>query len=210
MITNVYIDGFNLYYGCLKRTPYKWLNLRALCQVLLPRDTVGTIRYFTARINARPNDPDGPVRQDAYLRALRTLPEVSTHLGLFKTRAVRMPLAQPQPGGPVTVEVMKTEEKGSDVNLATYLLLDAFREDCDVSVVVSNDSDLVEPIRIVRHELGRPVGIINPHQAHKRSRELLGIGPTFYKQIRPAGLRRAQFAQVLTDAQGTIHRPTSW
>ena len=39
--TNIYIDGFNLYYGCLKNTPHKWLDLRALCQVLLPRDTIG-------------------------------------------------------------------------------------------------------------------------------------------------------------------------
>ena len=210
VITNVYIDGFNLYYGRLKGTPYKWLDLRALSHILLPGDTLGMIRYFTARIDARPRDPDGPVRQDAYLRALRTLPEVSIHLGLFKSRPTRMPLAHPQPGGPTTVEVIKTEEKGSDVNLATYLLLDAFRGDCDVSVVISNDSDLVEPIRVVRHDLAKPVGVINPHPAHKRSRELLAIGPTFYKQIRPAGVRRAQFAPVLNDSQGTIHRPSGW
>jgi hypothetical protein len=183
----------------LKGTPYKWLDLRALSHILLPGATLGMIRYFT-----------GPVRQDAYLRALRTLPEVIIHLGLFKSRPTRMPLAHPQPGGPATVEVIKTEEKGSDVNLATYLLLDAFRGDCDVSVVISNDSDLVEPIRVVRHDLAKPVGVINPHPAHKRSWELLAIGPTFYKQIRPAGVRRAQFAPVLNDSQGTIHRPSGW
>ncbi len=59
MVTNVYVDGFNLYYGCLKGSPYKWLDVKALRQVLLPRDTIGTIRYFTARIDARPQDPDG-------------------------------------------------------------------------------------------------------------------------------------------------------
>ncbi len=57
-----------------------------------------------------------------------------------------MPLANPRPGGARTVEVVKTEEKGSDVNLATYLLLDAFRRRCDSAVVISNDSDLAEPI----------------------------------------------------------------
>jgi hypothetical protein len=48
-----------------------------------------------------------------------------------------MPLAHPRPGGPAAVEVIKTEEKGSDVNLATYLLLDAFRRDCDTAIVIS-------------------------------------------------------------------------
>jgi NYN domain len=210
MRTNVYVDGFNLYYGCLKGTPYRWLDLRALCRLLLPRNTIGRIRYFTARIQARNNDQHGPVHQAAYLRALATLPEVSIHLGQFKTGPVRMPLAHPLPGGPATVEVIKTEEKGSDVNLATYLLSDAFHSDCEVSVVISNDSDLLEPIRVVCHDLGRKIGIINPHPPRKRSRELLAIPPTFYKQIRPSGLARSQFPRTLTDAQGKIHKPANW
>jgi len=56
------------------------------------------------------------------------------------------------------VQVIKTEEKGSDVNLATYLLLDAFAANCELRVVVSNDSDLKEPIRVMCHEMGRQVG----------------------------------------------------
>jgi hypothetical protein len=47
---NVYIDGFNLYYGALKGTPYKWLDLSRLCQTLLPSDTIHEIKYFTARV----------------------------------------------------------------------------------------------------------------------------------------------------------------
>lgn len=208
--TNVYVDGFNLYYGCLKGTPYRWLDLRALTEVLLPRDHIGRIRYFTARIQARPTDPHGHVHQHIYLRALGTLPEVTVHLGQFKSGIVRMPLANPQPAGPSTVEVIKTEEKGSDVNLATFLLLDAFEDDCDVSVVISNDSDLAEPIRVVRHDLERPVGIINPHPPTRRSRDLLAIQPTFYKQIRRGGLTRSQFPSTLTDAHGTFHKPLNW
>tara|TARA_R110002072_G_scaffold29206_4_gene92759 strand:- start:564 stop:863 length:300 start_codon:yes stop_codon:yes gene_type:complete len=34
MRTCVYVDGFNLYYGALKRTPYKWLDLAALMAAL--------------------------------------------------------------------------------------------------------------------------------------------------------------------------------
>jgi hypothetical protein len=118
--TNVYVDGFNLYYGCLKGTPYKWLDLDAMCRRLLPKHELSRIRYFTAIISARPLDPSGPVRQQAYLRALATMPHVSIHLGHFLTSHVRMPLAVPPARGPRTVEVIKTEEKGSDVNLATY------------------------------------------------------------------------------------------
>ena len=89
-----------------------------------------------------------------------------------------MPLVAPPPGGPRTVEVIKTEEKGSDVNLATHLLADAFRHDCEAAVVITNDSDLAEPIRVVRHELGLPVGVVNPGDPRRRSRALLDV--TFF------------------------------
>ena len=54
---NVYVDGFNLYYGCLKGTEYRWLDLGAFCQKLIPSNPINRIRYFTARISARPLDP---------------------------------------------------------------------------------------------------------------------------------------------------------
>ncbi len=118
-----------------------------------------------------------------------------------------MPLAHPQSGWPPTVEVMKTEEKGSDVNLATYLLLDAFRRDCETAVVISNDSDLKEPISLVQKELGIPVGVVNPHPAVHRSRALQ---PAFFKQLRPSVLPACQFPHVLQDARGTIRKPVDW
>ena len=54
--TIVYIDGFNFYYGAVKDTPHKWLDFEAFCRLLLPRDDIVKIRYFTARISALPND----------------------------------------------------------------------------------------------------------------------------------------------------------
>lgn len=144
MGTIVYIDGFNFYYGAVKGTPHKWLDLEALARRLLPRDEIIKVRYFTARISSRPDDPQQAVRQETYLRALSTLPLVEMHFGHYVTRTTRMPLATPPDRGARTVEVLKTEEKGSDVNLATYLLLDAFRGNCDTAVVVSNDSDLAD------------------------------------------------------------------
>jgi hypothetical protein len=210
MRTNVYVDGFNLYYGCLKGSPYRWLDLEALCVRLLPKHDVWRVRYFTARVAARPGKKHDPVHQDAYLRALGTLPRVSIHLGHFLTKQATMPLANPPPGGPWFAEVLRTEEKGSDVNLATYLLADAFRRDAEAFVIVSNDSDLTKPMRIVRHELGMVVGILNPQPPQKRSRALLSCKPTFFKQIRSGALAASQFPPTLTDTTGTITKPAGW
>ncbi|MFC4062654.1 NYN domain-containing protein [Planomonospora corallina] len=210
MITNVYVDGFNLFYGCLKGSPYKWLDLDALSRRLLPGHDIHRIRYFTAKVAARPDDPDGPNKQHFYLRALATIPHLSIHLGRFQQKRVRMRLACPPSRGPVTVEVIKTEEKGSDVNLATYLLADSFRGDCQVAVVVSNDADLAEPIRMVCHEIGLRVGVVNPHGVHRRSADLRAAAPTFFRQIRPSVLGTCQFPEKLEDSQGEIRRPAAW
>lgn len=92
-----------------------------------------------------------------------------------------MLLADCPPTAPKYARVIKTEEKGSDVNLATHLLHDAYKKEYETAVVISNDSDLVEPIRIVRHELKLDVGILNPHK--RPSRALLPHA-SFIKQIR--------------------------
>ena len=134
-------------------------------------------------------------------------PTLSIHLGRFLSRTVRMPLASPLPSGPKTVEILRTDEKGSDVNLATFLLVDAFKGDCDVSVVISNDSDLAMPIRVARETLGLAVGVVNPHPVSKRSRAL---EPTFFKQLRNSVLPACQFPARLSDAQGEIVRPEGW
>ena len=142
MTTIVYVDGFNFYYGAVKGTPYKWVDLEAVCRRLLPRDDIVKIRYFTARVTERPDDPQRPVRQAAYLRALATYSLIEIHYGHFVTRPTRLPLASDTN---TIVEVLRTEEKGSDVNLATHLLLDAFKGRCDTAVVISNDSDSRSP-----------------------------------------------------------------
>ncbi|WP_182908104.1 NYN domain-containing protein [Microbispora sp. H13382] len=210
MLTNVYVDGFNLYYGCLRGTPYKWLDLDALAHRLVRQGSVHRIRYFTAMVTARPDDPGAHKRQDTYLRALLTIPHLTVHFGRFQERITRMPLAFPTPGSPRTVEVVKTEEKGSDVNLATYLLLDAFRQDCDSALVVSNDADLAEPIRVVRHELGIPIGVANPYPYERRAVDLIAARPTFLRQINPSMLKACQLPDRLQDAHGKIRRPDRW
>jgi len=63
-LTNVYVDGFNLYYGAAKNTPFKWVNLAALCEAVLPGIRIGHIRYFTALVSAMPGDPDHQQRAE--------------------------------------------------------------------------------------------------------------------------------------------------
>jgi len=207
MKTHVCVDGFNLYYGALRGTGFRWLDIAEMCRLLLPGHDILHISYFTARVNSRPSDPDQPLRQDRYLRALRTIPIVHIFYGHFLTTRVTMPLAAYQPGGRRTARVIKTEEKGSDVNLATHLLWDGFREQYDAAVLVTNDSDLVEPVRIVRHELARTVGILNPHR--NPSRMLLRYA-TFAKSIRKGVLAASQLPAVLHDAHGQLSKPPEW
>ena len=111
------------------------------------------------------------------------------------------------PGAPRFVKVVKTEEKGSDVNLATHLLWDGFRNDYEVAVLITNDSDLLEPVQVVRQELGLTVGILNPYKHPSRT---LLRHCSFFKQIRSGVLAASQFPPTLADAVGTFHRPTSW
>ena len=110
MRVNVYVDGFNLYYGAVKGTPYKWLDLGKLCTFLLPGHSINRIRYFTALIQPR-GDPLQPQRQQTYLRALETIPHLSVHLGSFLTKPTFLPLEPPPPAGQKTVQVLRTEEK---------------------------------------------------------------------------------------------------
>jgi len=232
--TNVYVDGFNLYYGAVRLTPYKWLDIRALClRLLSPAVQLHRIRYFTAEVTGGPADANKIQRQRFYLRALRTLPNTTIHLGRFLESRTRMRVASPPPGGPTSVEVVKVEEKGSDVNLAAWLLLDGCRGDYEQAVVISNDSDLVEPIRMVRYELNLPVGVFNPHTQATRDREFMlrpQAGGTKPKKAHPsielrkvAKFRRditsdgptsdvamCQFPATLTDTAGTFTRPTGW
>jgi uncharacterized LabA/DUF88 family protein len=206
--TAVYIDGFNLYYGAIRGTRYHWLDVQRTCEVLLKDLDVVKIKYFTAIVSARPGDPEKPLRHQIYLRALQTLPKVEVILGQFLTQRIMLPLADPVPGGPRFARVVRTEEKGSDVNLATHLVHDGHLGRYDVAVVISNDSDLLEPLRIVRHELRRKIGIVNPRQQHPT--RVLMAQAHFIRQLRPGLLRSSQLPPVLRDIHGEFHCPKKW
>ena len=213
MITNVYIDGFNLYHRALKPNPkYKWLDLANLSQALLPDHQIHRIRYFTAVVDQRPGDPQQQFRQQTYFRALQTLPNLDIHYGQFKTRNQRCPLARPIGDFDGFVLVRNTEEKGTDVNLATYLIMDGYDGEYEQALVISNDSDLALPIRMVRDKLELPVGVVNPNPAAKGNYTPVELreAATFLRRIRLNALRNSQFADTLSDRTGEFTRPALW
>jgi hypothetical protein len=117
----------------------------------------------------------------------------------------RLTLAPPWPD---VAKVVKVEEKGSDVILASHLLLDAFQGNFDVAAVLSNDSDLVEPIRIVTQILSKPVGLLSP--VPNPTPGLRGVS-SFVRHIRDGDLRAAQFPDPAVRPDGTtVAKPTSW
>ena len=209
MLTNFYIDGFNLYYRALRNTPFRWLDLRKLAEMLFPNDDIRRICYFTALLNERPDNSGQPWRQLTYLRALETLPGFEIHYGTFRPRVKTRRLAEPIPGRPEYVRIMDSEEKGTDVNLATRLLVDGFTNVYQQAVIVSNDSDLASPMRYVRDELGLKVTVVNPDNNNYTHRDLEDAA-TYVKRLRKSHLRRSQFPPLVADAQGRITKPAGW
>ncbi len=210
MITNLYVDGFNLYYGALKGTPYRWLNLERLAQLEFPNDRIGSIHYFTALVKNRRNNPAQSMRQQFYLRALRTLPDLTIWLGHYLESKTRMPYANPPAGGPATVEVIKSEEKGSDVNIATRLLVDAFDGVFEQAVIISNDSDLAMPVEVVRQKFGKPVVVLFPCRSPRKPSFHLSKVATASPILSAGNLANALFPDHLSDAQGAFHKPANW
>ena len=205
--TFVYVDGFNLYYRALAQKPYKWLNLQALASGILPQNQICEIKYYTARVSGK-RDPGEPARQHAYLRALMTIPGLSIYYGRFLPKKIMRPLVVPPLIGSKYVLVHSTEEKGSDVNLASHLIRDGFKGRFDAAVVVSKDSDLVEPIDIVVKELGLPVGLICPDGAVPS--ELKQVA-SFVRHIVKTDLAASQFPDPVIGKNGKpIRKPSHW
>ena len=211
MRVNFYVDGFNLYYGCVRRTPERWLDIGALCQRMFPSDFINRIRYFMALVKSPANDPQKRQRQQTYLRALRTISDLTVSESRFQMSEVNREPVNPMPGQPRTVRVHDPKEKGSDVNHATWLLVDGFRKDYEAAVVFSNDSDLCLPIAIVTQELKLPVHVVCPttNSGRQPSRELQVVASSI-RTIYRGSLIACQFPATMTDGKGTFTKPSGW
>ncbi|WP_309136461.1 NYN domain-containing protein [Gordonia paraffinivorans] len=217
---------------------WRWLDLRRLSSSVIAAQSgwtgavVERVVYCTARISGRDN-PVGAQEQDVYLRALRLSRSVDViELGNYVSRTAVAPLATKdkkgrpvvtRPGWPVMVkngsgddepdaqffvQVGRREEKGSDVNVASHLLVDVMSGAVDAAVVISNDSDLKFPITFARHRV--PVGLINPTKNYTAGglsgAPSDGVGGHWWYQLQPTDL----FAAQLCDPVGKINKPAPW
>lgn len=221
----VYVDGFNLYYRALKNTGFKWLDIDALCKAILHKTpNIVQINYYTARVKQL--DPSYTDQQDQaeYLRALSTIPHLRIHYGNFQITEKVMPLASPlwmRPKFvphvdlsactdlPEVARVVKTEEKGSDVNFGVHLVRDAFLDKFDIAAVITNDTDLREPLRIVSQEAKKKVVLLSPvpNPAGSLTKVITGL-PLFINQ---SHLKNSQFPDPHIDKNGrALNKPADW
>ena len=168
MRTIVYIDGYNLYYGLLRDTPWQWLDLEKLARKLLtPKYEIAEIKYFTARIRSERHMPVTPHDQSIYLEALSQNPLIKIIEGCYKRYRARMPFVK-EPclscDKAAYATVWKTEEKQSDVNLSVEITSDIYENRCDAVVLISGDSDHCAALALARRRLGKTTVVFNPHQ----------------------------------------------
>jgi uncharacterized LabA/DUF88 family protein len=144
----VYVDGFNFYYGLKSRgwRKYYWLDMVKFAKKLLrPHQELVEVSYFSAK----PNNPDKSIRQNAFFQANKLNPLFTLHLGKYLTKDIKCNYCKNI--------IHSFEEKETDVRIATTMLADVYQKRCDLSVLISADSDLVPPIERIKE--------INP--AHK-------------------------------------------
>jgi len=206
-----YIDGFNFFYSSLRGTKYKWLDIWSMCSALLqPNQELTKIKYFSAQIGATFSNPNKPFRQKLYLEALQTNPKIEVKLGYFSTHEVRMPNAEDFRKGKITlVDVVKTEEKGTDVNLAVQMAVDAVRNDFDYAMLFSNDSDMAYAVQIASQECKKKVGLYIARKAVLS--KVLKENVSYIRSITPAILAAHQFPnEIKTSSERVIKKPKDW
>ena len=222
-----YIDGFNLYKSRLQRQrQYRWLNIHGLAEALAPAGaTIEKVNFYTAYVSGR-IDQDAVQKQQVYMAALRTLPTVDIHSGNFNIGDRWVKLVHPpdaRPNGyvwnapyPQFVYASIPQEKGSDVKLGVHLVRDAFQGNFDVAFVITNDTDLVEPIHIVTQELGKQVVVVAPIRQRHRHQPVpapsLQTAATSVAYIDDSDLAGAQFPNRVPkrNGRGELIKPAGW
>lgn len=211
-----YVDGLNVYYGgrrlCGRNSPgWRWLDLRALVERLTSRNRrwmwagahVSRVVYCTALVSGQ-RDPGDRHRQQAYLDALQATGTVDIELGIFITRTAR---GMDTTAGHVA-EIEVQEEKGSDVNIASRLLIDLHTGQIDAAILITNDSDLRLPAVHARSLI--PFGTVNPRgtptAGHLRGDQDEGPGGHWWYRLAASDFRACQ----LPESVAGIRRPAGW
>ena len=200
----VYIDGFNLYYGLRdkKWQRYLWLDVRRLSENLLRSSQIlVAVHYFTARMFPEPNNPGKSMRQDMFLDAIETLPDVYIHYGYHVPRKVSC--------SKCGATWRTYEEKTTDVNIAVELLGDAQDDVFDTAIVISGDGDLATPVRAVGKRYSRKRTVI----AFPPGRHAAGLvrAASAYFTIGRDVFRDSQLPNRITKSDGyVLTRPPTW
>ncbi len=199
-----YIDGFNLFFGMkeMKWKRYYWLNIRALIEsILKPGQSLFGVKYFTAMVSATQKDPEKSKRQSTYLDALGTLDSVEIIKGHYLSKTARCK----QCG----CRWVRFEEKMTDVNIATQLLIDSYNNRFDTAILVSADSDLCPPVSEIRQRFPdkKIVAVFPPG---KRSMHMQSFASA-YMVLWKEKIAAAQFPDEIVLANGyTLKRPEKW
>ena len=213
--TVAYIDGYNLFYGLLKGTSYKWLDPTRLVSALLRDDhELVSVKYFTSPVKTYPHDTSALDRQKVYIQALTTLPNVEVIQGFYRKDAVLMPVHEEEcKTCPVAkngfVKVVKLEEKRTDVNIASSMLLDAFNGNADAFVLVSGDTDFIAPVNIIRKDFKKTVIVFNPRE----TKSWLKDYASYYRDIPrnlPAECQLPDTIPYGRRGDRFIHCPDAW
>lgn len=225
--TRIYIDGYNLYYGCLKGTPYKWLDLLVLFeQYILPSSAPAastllplSIKFFTAKILEKAAKAlDSVSSQARYHTALRKLYDerielIEGYYSLTEAKAKLINKDQPEvwPRECKETLVWKLEEKQSDVNLALQAYHDAMTGAVDQVVIVTNDTDIAPALKLIRTHTAVKVGVVIPtrHQERIPNTELTELAHWVRSHINTTELAKAQLPRVIAGRKPTI-KPESW
>ncbi|MFC1732861.1 NYN domain-containing protein [candidate division KSB1 bacterium] len=217
-----YIDGFNVYYGAVKETPYKWLDLYKLSEYLLPAmSTLKYVKYFTAKVKEM-GDKSRPIRQEKYWNALEALygkDRFRIIRGNFtvKNKVFRISKQQwdtesafvKNKATKNSIWVMKSEEKGSDVNAGVNLVIDAFQDEFDYALVISNDTDLTTAVEYVKKNLSKKVYLASPLIWGKKSVHVkLKMACTKTVEFDQQDLMELQLPNTIPNT--TISKPPDW
>ena len=210
-----YIDGYNLYYGLLKGTPGKWLDLWSFVSELVrPEFDLVDVKYFTAPIKTYPHDFAAVDRQKIYLQALNAQGKVTVVPGFYSKNKTLAPFADSRCSDCEVlregfVPVYKLEEKRSDVNLAVSMVVDAALSRADCFAVVTGDSDQVGAIEAVRYLFKKQVVVFNPHETESLH---LKRAATYYANISRDLPSRCQLPEKIPLGRPGkfVCRPPAW
>jgi uncharacterized LabA/DUF88 family protein len=197
----VYIDGFNLYFGLIEKgwRNYLWLDLIKFSKsLLIANQKLIHTKYFTSRIS-KPVSKNR--RQSIFIDALSTLSDFSIYYGRYQ--------AQIRTCENCGFTSFISNEKKTDVNIATEMMVDAFQNKFDSAILVSADADLTAPIKAIR-SLFPDKKVIVAFPPKRDSYELRSVASTHYF-IGEHNFRGNLLPDIVRTSSGfELKRPEKW